>query len=149
MRNRLLLLVITAAFAIPVSVSTTSPRFYGDDPLPRDPESQTAKAAEASEIGNLFEMVNNLFVQPGYIPSGRRAQNINTIDELPDSSWFTNRIGTRALTTDELVRGPIVGAPPDPSRWIIIREKMAGVHPGLPQLRDPEPSSDGTARFRR
>ena len=87
MRNRLLVLpAITIAFMIPASVSTTSPRFYGDDPLPREPESQNAKAAEVSEIGNLFQMVNNLFVNPGYIPSGRRAQNINTIDELPDSS---------------------------------------------------------------
>jgi len=132
MRNRLLfLLTITMAAVIPASVSTTSPRFYGDDPLPREPESQNAKAAEVSEIGNLFEMVNNLFVQPGYIPSRRRAQNINTIDELPDSSWFTNRIGTRTVTMDELVRGPIVGAPPDPSRWVIIREKTAGMHPGV------------------
>ena len=29
-------------------------------------------------------------------PSNTRARNINTIDEVPDSSWFTNRIGTRA-----------------------------------------------------
>jgi len=38
-----------------------------------------------------------------------RAQNVNTIDEVPDSSWFTNRIGSRAVTIDEAVRGPIVG----------------------------------------
>ena len=39
--------------------------------------------------------------------SNTRAANINTIDEVPDSSWFTNRIGSRAMSADELVRGPI------------------------------------------
>ncbi len=35
-----------------------------------------------------------------------RAVNVNTIDEVPDSSWFTNRIGVRAMPLDEVVRGP-------------------------------------------
>ena len=127
-----LLLVLTAAFsAARSSVATTSPQFYRDDPLTREPESQDASRAAGSEIGDLYEMVHNLFVTPGYKPSGLRAENINTIDEVPDSSWFTNRIGTRTLTIDEVVRGPIAGAPPDPSRWTIIREKPSGVHPGI------------------
>ena len=113
------------------SVSTTSPHFYRDDPIGREPESQDASHAEASEIGDLYEMTYNLFVQPGYKPSGVRAQNLNTIDEVPDSSWFVDRIGTRRLTIDEIVRGPNVGAPPDPSRWIVFREKIGGAHPGM------------------
>ena len=35
-----------------------------------------------------------------------RARNVNTVDEVPDSSWFTNRIGRRTMPIDELVRGP-------------------------------------------
>ena len=27
--------------------------------------------------------------------------------------------------------GPNVGAPPDPSKWVLIREKISGVHPGF------------------
>jgi hypothetical protein len=76
-------------------------------------------------------MVDNLFITPNYKPSGTRAQNLNTIDEVPDSNWFTNRVGARALTADELVRGPVVGAPPDPSRWVLSREKTSGAHPGF------------------
>ena len=113
------------------SASATSPHFYRDDPIVREPESQDASRATPSEIGDLYEMTYNLFIQPDYKPSGLRAQNLNTVDEVPDSSWFTNRIGTRALTIDEVVRGPIVGAPPDPSSWIIVREKTSGVHPGI------------------
>ena len=60
-----------------------------------------------------------------------RAKNLNTIDEVPDSSWFTNRIGTTPISVDEIQRGPNRGAPPDPSSWVVIREKTSGVHPGF------------------
>ena len=50
---------------------------------------------------------------------------------MPDSSWFTNRIGTKPVTTDEITRGANVGAPPDPSKWVLIREKTSGSHPGF------------------
>jgi hypothetical protein len=76
-------------------------------------------------------MTYNLFVQSKYKPSGLRAQDLNTIDEVPDSSWFTNRVGARPFAIDEVVRGPIAGDPPDPSRWVIFREKTSGVHPGV------------------
>jgi hypothetical protein len=111
--------------------SSSGPRFYSDDPIAREPESRDPSKAQPYDILSLYEMMNNLFVTAGHQPSGRRAQNINTIDEVPDSSWFTNRIGARTITTDEIVRGPRVGAPPDPSRWVLIREKTAGVHPGF------------------
>src|SRR4051812_18250122 len=122
--------VCIAAFSAFWPVAATSPHFYRDDPITREPESQDASRATPSEIGDLYEMTYNLFVQSGYKSSGLRAQNLNTIDEVPDSSWFTNRIGTKPLSLNEIVRGPIVGAPPDPSRWVIVRQKASGVHPG-------------------
>ena len=133
MRTKLfiLMLLTTAAFIGLLPATAASPHFYRDDPIVREPESQDASRVAANEIDDLYEMTYNLFVQPGYTPSGRRAQNVNTIDEVPDSGWFTNRIGARTLTIDELVRGPIVGAPPDPSKWIVTREKTSGVHPGM------------------
>ena len=114
-----------------VSASAAGPRFFSDDPLAREPESQDASKAQPSEIGNMYEMVYNLFVQPGYKPTGRRAQNVNTVDEVPDSSWFTNRVGSMEIPLQRLVRGPLTGAPPDPSQWVIIREKTSGAHPGV------------------
>jgi hypothetical protein len=123
------LATIAAMFTAPAS--TKGPRFYPDDPIARDPESQDASKAQPYEIQQLYEMVNNLFITPGYKPSGTRAQNINTIDEVPDSSWFTNRIGAKTITAEELVRGPVAGAPPDPSRWVLTREKTSGAHPGF------------------
>jgi hypothetical protein len=126
-----LILSLGAIGFFATGVSTQGPRFYPDDPIAREPESQDASKAAPYEQSQMYEMVYNLFVTPGYKPSGLRAKNINSIDEVPDSSWFTNRIGTRAVTTEELVRGPNVGEPPDPSKWVLIREKTAGAHPGF------------------
>lgn len=112
-------------------VSTQRLHFYPDDPIAREPESQDASKAQPYKIGDLYEMSKNLFVTAGYKPSGKRAQNINSIDEVPDSSWFTNRIGKTSVTVEQIARGPIVGAPPDPSRWVVLREKTSGVHPGF------------------
>ena len=113
------------------TASTQRPHFYPDDPIIREPETQDASKAAPRDIGSMYEMTYNLFITPGYKPTGTRAQNINTIDEVPDSNWFTNRIGTAPVTVDEIARGPNLGTPPDPSRWILIREKTAGAHPGF------------------
>jgi hypothetical protein len=130
-RARILLACAIALGVLGGVASTKGPSFYPDDPLSREPESRDASRAEPRQIGSLYEMVDNLFVTARYKPSGVRAMNINTIDEVPDSSWFTNRIGTAPLAAEALVRGPNVGAPPDPSRWVLIREKSAGAHPGF------------------
>ena len=86
-------------------------RFYDDDPIAREPDSQDASRAEPVEIGLMFDLTYDLFVTGKRQPSNTRARNINTIDEVPDSSWFTNRIGARAITADEIARGPALGTP--------------------------------------
>jgi hypothetical protein len=43
----------------------------------------------------------------------RRALAVNAHDEVPDSTWFTNRIGTRDLTTEQLVAGPLTIESPE------------------------------------
>src|SRR6267142_3073336 len=99
-RFTLSLVVATILMIAGGAVSTVSPHFYRDDPIAREPESQNASTAAPSEIGQMYEMVYNLFAQPGYKPSDLRAQNLNTVDEVPDSSWFTNRVAARQLTID-------------------------------------------------
>ena len=126
-----LLLVLALLGLGAQAVSTKGPHFYADDPIAREPESQDASKTQPYDIGSIYEIVTNLFVTSGYKPSGLRAKNLNTIDEVPDSNWFTNRIGSTRVTTDEIARGPIRGAAPDPSRWVLIREKTSGAHPGF------------------
>ena len=130
-RAALLTLSVGAVGLFATGASTQGQRFYSDDPIAREPESQDASKAAPYDPSQMYELLYNLFVTAGYKPSGLRAKNINTIDEVPDSSWFTNRIGTRTVTNEELVRAANVGEPPDPSKWVLIREKTAGAHPGF------------------
>jgi hypothetical protein len=130
-RARAWLVAIVLACIAGAQASTNPPRFYDDDPITREPEPGDASAAQPWEIGLLYDLSYNLFVVQRSKPSGTRAQNINTIDEVPDSSWFTNRIGTRDLTPEQIVSGPLTGNPPNPERWTLIREKSAGVSPGF------------------
>ena len=131
-RRIAVLVVSTGALAVfATSASMQGPRFYPDDPIARDPESQDASKTAPYDESQMYELFYNLFVNSGHVASGLRAMNINTIDEVPDSSWFTNRIGTRPITTAEITRGTNVGAPPDPSKWVLTREKTSGAHPGF------------------
>jgi hypothetical protein len=64
------------------------------------------------------------------------AANINSLDEVPNSTWFTNRIGIYPMTPDDAARGPGDGKGPDRSeRWVVVSAKTAGVSPGF-NIRD-------------
>ena len=68
------------------------------------------------------------------LPRPHEAINVNSMDEVPDSSWFTNRIGARPMTLDEVARGACGDVPSlDPARgpWVISSGKADGSHPGF------------------
>src|SRR4051812_16273463 len=92
MRCRFPLTVIASVLALAtLSGAGDTLRFYADDPIAREPESQDASGAAPVDIGLMYELSYNLFVTANYTPSNTRAGNVNTIDEVPDSSWFVNR----------------------------------------------------------
>lgn len=106
-------------------------RFRSDDPLPREPETQDASAAQEWDIDLFIDLATNLFGKPGTPETGVRAGNVNSIDEVPDSSWFTNRILAHPLSVDEAVRGPRAGDGPAPGPWTIVGSKDVGFAPGF------------------
>ena len=58
--------------------------------------------------------------------------NVNALGEVPNSSWFTNRIGLFPLSPEQVARGPNTGR--GPSRegpWRVVAAKTAGVTPGF------------------
>lgn len=60
------------------------------------------------------------------------AVNVNSLDEVPDSSWFTNRIGSRPLTPEEAARGSCPDVMLDPAGpWTVKAAKPDGVNPGF------------------
>jgi hypothetical protein len=123
--------VVLCCVLVYARVSTQAPRFYSDDPIAKEPSGRDAAAVQPWDIGLMYELATNLFVTANYKPSNTRARNVNTIDEVPDSSWFTNRIGSTEVSAADLARGPVIGQPPAAERWVIIREKTGGANPGF------------------
>jgi hypothetical protein len=110
---------------------SAGPRFFDDDPISREPASQDASKAVSRDVDLFVDLMLNLFTHPGAPDTNARAGNVNTVDEVPDSSWFTNRIGTRPVSVEEAARGPIEGPPPAPGKWTITGAKSAGASPGF------------------
>lgn len=120
-------LVALAASAL---LSGAGQKFYPDDPLWRDPENQNAEGVKPIDISQQYDFVENTFLNAGD-RTDRRAVNVNTIDEVPDSSWFTNRVGRENWTIERIVRGPDSGNGPAPGPWAIVSAKTEGITPGL------------------
>jgi hypothetical protein len=112
-------------------VSGASVKFYPDDPIAREPETQDASQASPWEIDLITDLLLNMFARPGDPTPNVRAKNINTIDEVPDSSWFTNRVYIRPVPVEEIARGPNTMEGPSPGPWTVTAPKLAGVAPGF------------------
>jgi hypothetical protein len=116
-----------------VRPTATAPRFYADDPLRIEAEDRDASHVHALDDRRIPDSRWHAIQRYGF--HARRASNVNTIDEVPDSSWFTNRIGTRALTLEEIAAGPNRLPEPLTGPWTVISGKTDGVTPGL-RLKD-------------
>ena len=129
-------LTAAVAFATALSPRAAAPRFFPDDPIQVD-DDRALDASGTKEIqgSNGYDFVEHTFLDPGDTRD-IRAVNVNTLDEVPDSSWFTNRIGRRAMTIAEIVRGPNQLETIDADGWPIIEEKSSGITPGY-RVRDP------------
>jgi hypothetical protein len=128
----LALALLCGAVAIAsVTPSAATIKFHDDDPLTREPETQDASPAQEWTIDLFVDLAVNLFGRPGDPATGVRAGNVNTIDEVSDSSWFTNRILARPVSIDEAVRGPRAGDGPAAGTWTVTGSKDVGAAPGF------------------
>jgi hypothetical protein len=116
-------------------VAGSTPKFFDDDPITRVPESQDASGAAEWDIDLFYDLMYNTFATPRTIKTGWRAQNLNTIEEVPDSGWFTNRILARPLSAEQLLQGANTSADGGldvrkGGKLTIIKPKDVGAAPG-------------------
>ena len=81
---------------------------------------------------SIFRPISKFFQVDSYGES----ENVNAFDEVPDSSWFVNRIGASALTPDDVARGYCgegaeLKANPADGTWLIDHGKDNGANPGF------------------
>ena len=66
------------------------------------------------------------------LPRPRRARGVNALDQVPDSTWFTNRIGVRDLAPAEIEAGPLTADSPERHLpWTVKSTKVGGTSFGL------------------
>jgi hypothetical protein len=105
------------------------------EPTEKDPKHTSCAPAEyVSPL--IWDGTDNLVFRPlaevWAFRAPTEATNANSFDEVADSSWFTNRIGVRALPIDELVRGAcnpeeLLDPDHDPDgTWIVDHGKTNG-----------------------
>lgn len=135
--SRLLLGVLLALAASGCGGSSRfplrAPLLEDDDrrPFSRIPDEYESPFAWDAANQTVFLPLSRFFAVD---PAGP-AVNVNALDEVPNSSWFQNRIGANAMTPDEMVRGPCSEKALDPNMpdgsWIIDHGKDNGANPGF------------------
>jgi hypothetical protein len=133
MKRRLVLITCVAVVSgvLDPHPRAADPKFYDDDPVWTEPETQDASAIRKWEIDLAVDLASSLFMAPGDKTPNVRAQSINTVDEVPDSSWFTNRLGRTTLTARQVAIGPDTSSGPPEGTWTVISSKNDGVTPGF------------------
>ncbi len=126
---------ISFSLLVPVFLSSLleAQKFYPDDPLLADNDKlDVPEKPEEIELSDMFDRFGHMFHDFGASSIGTEVTNVNTLDEVPNSSWFTNRHGLERMSIEELIRGSNRGSGPDPEEtWTVFLSKSQGLTPGF------------------
>jgi len=121
---------VAVAAALSALGSAAAPKFFDDDPVWVEHDTENAAGITPLEVDLVTDLAYNM-VSGSNHNAPVRAQNVNSIDEVPDSSWFTNRAGRITLTEADVARGPDRTDGPAPGTWTVSSSKSDGVTPGF------------------
>jgi hypothetical protein len=111
-----------------------APTWYDADDKPFAPAPRAYDSPFAWDGANqiIFRPLARFFAVD---PAGH-AKDVNAFDEVPDSSWFQNRVGVSPMTAEEIAKGSCDEKVLDAERaedgsWIIDQGKSNGANPGF------------------
>ncbi len=79
-----------------------------------------------------LESVGSSYDEGLRIHGKSRARDINALGEVPNSTWFRNRIGMRSLSVEDIARGPRPDdGPMEAKPWTLVSSKVGGLAPGF------------------
>jgi hypothetical protein len=126
-----------ALLAAPAFTQNSGNKFYPDDPLLREPPPRPVKDVAARHTDDIYDFLDNSFAAPRRIATKMRrgphpALDVNTLGDVPDSTWYTNRHFYHRMSIEDLQRGPGNSSPPsEKGMWRIIAAKSNGITPGF------------------
>jgi len=97
-------------------------------------------APEETHVTNSWPAMDSLLFRPlsrvWLFEPGTRSLNVNALDEVPDSSWYENRLSRRPMSPAEVARGACPEQDMDVRRpWRIVAGKVDGATLGF-QIED-------------
>jgi hypothetical protein len=105
-----------------------APRFFPDDPLRAMPGPMPVKTPVRQNINEVLDfLIHSKRSSPG---PAKPAGATNTLGDVPDSEWFTNRHGQHHMSRAELQEGPRPREGPT-LPFTVIAVKNVGVMPGF------------------
>jgi hypothetical protein len=132
-RVRLLPAAMLATLAFAGSLGAR--KFYDDDPLGAVPPPLHVESVRTRRVSDYYDFFANTLGKRGEQNSKKRefpARGVNTLGEVPDSVWYTNRHDRQRMSLEDLARGPGNENAPDTSGPLtVIRAKTEGVTPGF------------------
>jgi hypothetical protein len=127
---------IGAAFALVCGCAASrpyplkAPMWVDDDRQPFQPAPPTAFSPFGWDAADnlVFRPVTSTFA----VQLRHQAVNVNAVDEVPDSSWFANRIGRTPMSPEAVARGPCINPSPELAfPWTVTGAKQDGANPGF------------------
>lgn len=102
-----------------------------DDPVWQDPDQLNMPSPAETVLSEFYDFYENTFLFPGKKATGP-ALNTNTLGEVPNSSWYTNRHYLYPMSLAEIKRGPDKSTGPSMTgKWQIVAGKSQGITPGF------------------
>ena len=140
-RNTRLFPALRIALAITLGIAGAAlplgaQKFYDDDPLEKLPPPRNVQQVLSRKLSDYYDYLHHAFATPGERQAAGRvipAQDINTLGEVPDDAWYTNRHYKNPMSVDELVRGVGGSNAPDMNGpWTVIAAKTEGIRRASP-----------------
>ncbi|MBN1492964.1 MAG: hypothetical protein JW938_02315 [Candidatus Omnitrophica bacterium] len=134
MRNKIIVLLALLLFTQGTFCYGNS--LYNTTPVPEDIKEQPSSlhgdffSEHLWEQGERYLYVDRIFQALLFMK--RPAKNILPDGSVPDSAFFTNRIGISAMTDDAIARGNVSDSGPDMSGpWTVLKPKFDGLSAGF------------------
>jgi hypothetical protein len=116
--SRLHLVIAAASLGLAVTTGCGSLRFRDQPVVWEVDDARTIEEPEEREYLKLAYFADvfalRRFERTLALPNEEPAHNANAMEEVPDSTWFQNRMSRRVYTPVELARGPAIKGPPQP-----------------------------------
>ena len=144
MKSKTIISTLIITVFLSLSINAQRPKVYTkEEPIKVDFDMESIEQPESIETGYLYDFIDGTLFQPvrrnldiqrrfrRITGKKKEAINVNVLDEVPDSSWYTNRIGTREFSIEEIKQASNVNPKPRSGKLVVLRGKTVGATPGF------------------